>query len=129
MVMTSEANIKHCWPQRYDAQFRELALTLQRESGLDAAAFCRREGINPKTFYRWRRDLTPRAAVVLAPVALRDDFPAALPGRGTADGPHDAAGHQVELELELKNGRRVQARIPAALQPLRCVLDALEALS
>ncbi len=60
--MTSEANIKRSLPQRYDAQFRQLALTLQRESGLDAAAFCRREGINPKTFYRWRKDLTPRRA-------------------------------------------------------------------
>ena len=53
--MTSEANIKRSWPQRCDAQFRQLALTLQREGGLDAAAFCRREGTNPKTFYRWRK--------------------------------------------------------------------------
>ena len=112
--MTSGANIKRSWPQRYDAQFRELALALQRESGLDTAAFCRREGINPKTFYRWRRDVTPRAAVVLAPVALRDDVPATLPSRGTVGGPHDAAGHQMELELHLKNGRRIQARVAAA---------------
>ncbi len=56
--MTSEANIKRSWPQHYDAQFRQLALTLQRESGLDAVAFCRREGINPKTSYR-RRNIGP----------------------------------------------------------------------
>ncbi len=48
--MTSDANIKRCRPQHYDPQFRQLALTLRRESGLDAAAFCRREGINPKAF-------------------------------------------------------------------------------
>ena len=106
--MTSESNVKRSWPQRYDAQFRELALALQRESGLDTAAFCRREGINPKTFYRWRRDVAPRAAVVLAP--------AALSGRGAVDGSHDAAGHQLELELHLKNGRRIQGRMPVAPQ-------------
>jgi hypothetical protein len=116
MVMTSESNVKRSWPQHYDAQFRELALTMRCQSLLGAAVFCQREGINPKTFYRWRRHLTPRAAVVLVPVARRDDVAAALSGRGAVDGSHDAAGHQLELELHLKNGRRIQGRMPVAPQ-------------
>jgi hypothetical protein len=32
----------------------------QRSSGLSVAAFCRREGISPPTFYRWQREMEHR---------------------------------------------------------------------
>jgi transposase-like protein len=43
----------------------------QRSSGLSVAAFCRREGISPATFYRWRRD-AGRGRASFAEVRVND---------------------------------------------------------
>ena len=118
--MTSESNVSRNPVRWYSREFRALSVARQVESGWNAAAFCRQEGISSKTFYRWRRlaRSDSRSGLVLAPVTVRPDAPV-----------RDAASHQVELELHLKNGRCVQARVPAASLPLRCVLEALEGLS
>ena len=126
--------------QRYTQEFRELAVSLQAQSGLDAAAFCRREGILPKTFYRWRQGMTGDAStMVLAPVTVRQDrardatatlsrLSGTPPAPGTGSPSHPKASSPVALELHLKNGRSLQARLPADVRCLLAMFRALEAL-
>lgn len=118
--MTLEANVKRNASGWYTREYRALSLARYVESGLSAEVFCRQEGINSKTFSRWRRQsrCSSDSGLVLTPVTVLQDVPVS-----------DTASHMVELELHLKNGRCVQARVPAAPLPLRCVLEALEGLS
>ena len=57
-------------PQNHGREFWVLALELQRESGLTPAAFCRREGISNKAFWRWKRKLSQSRQPADAPVAF-----------------------------------------------------------
>ena len=137
-------------PLREGREFWSLALVLQRESGLTMAAFCRREGLSDKAFSRWKRKLSlppERTAepAVFVPVSVTnstaEDFSPtgrrSLPGGGDRRGVVRRGAWQstgdspamVELYVHLANGRCVQARVPTAPLPLRCVLEALEGLS
>ena len=82
----------------YTREFRALSLARHEESGLNAAAFCRQEGINSRTFSRWRKQTRCQSSpgLVLAPVGVLQDVPGS-----------DTVSHVVELELHLKNGRCV----------------------
>lgn len=141
---------KASYPRREGREFWALALELQRESGLTMAAFCRREGLSDKAFWRWKHKLSlhlerTAAPAVFVPVSVTGSTaerssrprPQSLPGGGGRyDVPRpsasDSTGHSpavVELYVDLANGRCVQARVPAAPLPLRCVLEALEGLS
>ena len=117
--MTSESNVSRNPVRWYSREFRALSVARQVENGWNAAAFCRQEGISSKTFYRWRRlaRSDSRSGLVLAPVTVRPDAPV-----------RDAASHQVELELHLKNGRCVRARVAPRTDLLAATLGAMEAL-
>ncbi len=72
------------------------------QSGLAVAAFCRREGISPSSFYRWRAVLgetSARGAVRGSP---------AVPATSAADfvelGALQSSGLPLELRLELGGG-------------------------
>lgn len=63
--------------RRSAAQWREI-FHKQEESGLSPRAFCKREGLSPETFRRWREKLCPEstskfvelsAAAVATPVS------------------------------------------------------------
>ena len=141
---------KASYPRREGREFWALALELQRESGLTMAAFCRREGLSDKAFWRWKHKLSlhlerTAAPAVFVPVSVTDstaeDF--LPPGRRSLPGGGDRRGvarrgawqstgdspAMVELYVHLANGRCVQARVPTAPLSLRCVLEALEGLS
>ena len=144
--------------RHHGREFWILALELQRESGLTPAAFCRREGISDKAFWRWKRKLSQsrqpaNAPVAFLPVTVTDGRPvhssqAAATGKSGRDlptgasvssgafplaAPHAASpatalSTQIELHIHLANGRCVQAHVPAGSQELRSVLAAVEAL-
>ena len=144
--------------RHHGREFWALALELQRESGLTPAAFCRREGISDKAFWRWKRKLSQfnqvaDAPVAFLPVTVTDGRPvrssqAAITGESGRDLPAEAKGGsrasrltdsqaaspvtalsaQIELHIHLANGRCVQAHVPAGSQELRSVLAAVEAL-
>ncbi len=144
--------------RHHGREFWILALELQRESGLTPAAFCRREGISDKAFWRWKRKLSQStqvadAPVVFVPVAVTDGRPVRssppvgsgksgrdLPARASvgsraapladpqATSPLTALAAQIELHIHLANGRCVHAHVPAGSQELRSVLAAVEAL-
>ncbi len=62
-------------------EFRALSLARHAESGLNAEEFCRREGINSRTFGRRPRQarglgLPGLSGLVLAPVSVQQDIPA-----------------------------------------------------
>ena len=133
--------------RHHGREFWILALELQRESGLTPAAFCRREGISDKAFWRWKRKLSqPRqpadAPVAFLPVTVTGGLPApgwrptgasvssgASPFADTqAASPVAALSTQIELHIHLANGRCVQANVPAEAQGLQLVLAAVEAL-
>ena len=144
--------------RHHGREFWILALELQRESGLTPAAFCRREGISDKAFWRWKRKLSQStqvadAPVVFVPVAVTDGRPvhssqAAVTGRSGEDlptcagvssdaspltdsqaaSPVTALSAQIELHIHLANGRCVHAHVPAEAHGLQSVLAAVEAL-
>ena len=64
-----------------------------KQSGLAVPAFCRREGLNQATVYRWRWELKQRDQAE----------PAFLPVRAIADKPAAPAGDGIEVVLA--NGR------------------------
>ena len=103
----------------YTREFRALSLARHEESGLNAAAFCRQEGIISKTFSRWRKQARCQSSpgLVLAPVGVLQDVPGS-----------DTVSHVVELELHLKNGRCVRARVAPRTDLLAATLGAMEAL-
>jgi transposase-like protein len=77
----------------------------QRSSGLSVSAFCRREGISPATFYRWRREVG-RERASFAEVRVKDvaKAPAA---------PSDAPGScSVPVEMVLASGDRLRLSGP-----------------
>jgi transposase-like protein len=43
--------------RRFDEAFRRLSVETWQASALGAADFCRREGLNPKSFARWRSQI------------------------------------------------------------------------
>ena len=144
--------------RHHGREFWILALELQRESGLTPAAFCRREGISDKAFWRWKRKLSQSrqpadAPVVFVPVAVTDGRPVHcsqpttanelgrdLPADGSiGSGASRFADHpiaspiatssaRVELHIHLANGRCVYAHVPAEAHGLRSVLAAVEGL-
>ena len=117
--MTLEANVKRNASGWYTREYRALSLARYVESGLSAEVFCRQEGINSKTFSRWRRQsrCSSDSGLVLTPVTVLQDVPVS-----------DTASHMVELELQLKNGRCVRARVAARTDLLAATLGAMEAL-
>ena len=74
-----------------------------RRSGLAVPAFCRREGLNQATFYRWRWELKRRD----------QPKPTFLPVRVIADKPAAPAGGSIEVVLA--NGRCL--RVGAGFDP------------
>jgi transposase-like protein len=63
-------------------------LRRHRASGLSVAAFCRRAGVSPVSFYAWRRKLGKETAFVevkvageASPVPTADGIELRLPGR------------------------------------------------
>lgn len=117
--MTMEADGRRNRSGWYTDEFRALSLARHSQSGLSAEVFCRQEGINSKTFSRWRRQMRCQdgSGLVLAPVAVQQDVPV-----------RDADSHVVELEIQLKNGRCVRARVAARTDLLAATLGAVEAL-
>jgi transposase-like protein len=81
---------------------------------MTVAAFCRREGVSPANFYRWRKRLTSGASS-----GEQTTTHGAVATRGRTTTPHSGQSAFVELalapativEIELPNGVRV--RVPA----------------
>lgn len=88
----------------------------QRRSGLSVAEFCRRAGVQPVTFYAWRRRLRHEHSFV--EVKIADGVGAGVP--------HEAASAPRVLELRLPRERSVL--IPPDFDPqvLRALLAVLE---
>ena len=75
--MTLEADARRNSSSGYYTQeFRALSLARHEESGLNAAAFCRQEGIISKTFSRWRKQARCQSSpgLVLAPPLTATTF-------------------------------------------------------
>lgn len=76
------------------AEFWRRQIEAQRGSGLSAADFCRRRGLNAWSLYQWRRRLESAGdAVRLIPVTILDDMAAG-----------DAAGMHAGIEVRLASG-------------------------
>jgi len=58
------------YPLRKGREFQALAMELQRESGLTMAAFCRRERLRDKAFWRWKRKLSLPPERTAAPAGI-----------------------------------------------------------
>ena len=69
------------------------------------AAFCRRLGVAPATFYQWRHKLRPRPSPEPAPAAS-----AAVGERGGSGDPIPAVSF---LPVEITSSARIEARIEA----------------
>lgn len=83
--------------QERQAQWHAL-LSRQAQSGLSVAAFCKREGIPPQTFYWWRARLgapAGRAEPAGAPAAGFLDLGALV----APDGRDERAALDIRLEL------------------------------
>ncbi len=82
----------------------------QAGSGLSVSAFCRREGISPNGFYRWRRLLAEGDGAIGAP-----DRPPALPRENvfvpvSVVGPAPALVSDAPIELILRSGVLLRVR-------------------
>ncbi len=117
--MTLEADGRRNSSGWYTHEFRTLSLARHEASGLSAEVFCQQEGINSKTFSRWRRQArcSSGPGLVLAPVTVLQDVPVS-----------NADSRMVELEIQLKNGRCVRARVAARTDLLAATLGAMEEL-
>ena len=82
-------------------------------SGLGVPAFCRREGLNQATFYRWRWELKRRD----------QPKPAFFPVRIVADKPEPSSA---SIEVVLANGRSVRVGAGFDPQTLVSVVELLE---
>ena len=85
-----------------------------KQSGLGVPAYCRREGLNQATFYRWRWELKRRDQ-------LKPTF---LPVRVIADKPAAPAGGGIEVVLA--NGRCLRVAAGFDPQTLVRVVELLE---
>src|SRR4029077_19781238 len=85
-----------------EAYWRQVVARWKR-SGLSVGAFCRAEGLNQATFYRWRWELKRRdqPKPAFLPVRVIADKPAVLTGGG--------------IEVVLANGRCL--RVGAGFDP------------
>jgi len=81
-------------PHRYGAGDRERLIAEQEQSGLSKIGFCKREGINPHTFYAWRKK-SGRSGATFVEVEVH--------GRAGVD-------RSAEAEVVLTNGVRVMLR-------------------
>lgn len=84
-----------------------------KQSGLGVPAFCRREGLNQTTFYRWRSELKRRD----------QSKPAFLPVRVLVEKPEPPAGG---IEVVLANGRPLRVAAGFDPQTLVRVVELLE---
>ena len=84
-------------------------LERQARSGLSIAAFCRREGLSPPSFYQWRRRLAESAAQrpLLMPVHV-------------AESSEPLAG----IEIELPGGAVVRLPAGTARELIAATIDA-----
>ena len=100
-----DAALHAAWRRRWERD---------EDSSVTVAEFCRREGVSPADFYRWRKRLTP-----VATLARQTATRVAAAARGCTTVPHSEQAAFVELawtpaaviEIELPNGVRV--RVPA----------------
>lgn len=89
-----------------------------RRSGLTIAEFCRRRGINAGTFAWWKQELKRRDHLRRRTTRARF-VPVRVVGPTSAASPAD-------LEIELRNGRRLRVCSDVDAGVLRRVLDVLE---
>ncbi|MDR2390101.1 MAG: hypothetical protein LBE84_00250 [Planctomycetota bacterium] len=93
------------------------AVSKQKESGLSAAEFCRREGLRIVRFYYWRKKLLGKSKFAEVHV-VADDFPVTLqPGDSTASLP--------AIEILLLSGERIRL---TGFSSLNCLGDVVKAL-
>lgn len=61
--------------QRWDAGKFHAVQRAQRASGLSVQAYCRREGLNLSSFYRWRRRVALSHRVAQRRAMVKQDLP------------------------------------------------------
>lgn len=95
----------------------------QRRSGQAVRAFCREQGLNEASFYRWRREIerrdrdgevTQSEVTALAPVVVIDELG------------EDAKSSAAAIEIVLHGGTTVRVSSNATREQLGMVLDVLE---
>ena len=105
------ANSVHARPSR-EPHWRQVIARWKR-SGLSVRAFCGAEGLNPMTFYWWRRELERRD----------QPQPAFLPVRVLAE---TTGPSTVGIEVVLANGRSVRVSAGFDSRTLAQVVELLE---
>ena len=88
--------------------YRRQVLARWKRSGLSVRAFCGAEGLNPMTFYGWRRELGRRD----------QPQPSFLPVRVLAESTEPST---IGIEVVLANGR--SERVSAGFDPRTLVRD------
>ena len=112
-------------------------LDRQRTSGLNARAFCRREGLAESSFHFWRRTIRQRdaagrqaspafvPAVIGALPLAKSPTPAMSPPRRAMDLPAGPAAVGPGITIDLRGGRVM--RLPATM-PVSRVAELIRAL-
>jgi transposase-like protein len=107
--------------------FWQLAIQRQQKSGLSIARFCQREGLQPVTFYGWRRKLQQQA--LKAPRGHADDgrqakeSPLLVPVRLLQD------RESAAVEVVSPRGMVLRVRDDADTENVRRVLQLLQEIA
>lgn len=105
-------------PSRERRSYWQVAIELQRESGLAVREFCQQEGLSEPSFYAWRRRLTNSMEDA---ASQRDSQPAFVPVEITSG----EARTESALVIELTTGVTLRIREGCSPELLRTAVEAL----
>ena len=113
MGRETETGKRAGWRQWSEAEARRMVRRWEG-SGLSAAEFCEREGVNPERLRRWRRRLDGSSSSELLELRVRRAVPSPV------GGVREALGGMVRSET----GERLSCRVEVSLDPIRIRLMA-----